>query len=75
MTAYLLTPAQHSQLVDALEGTNSFVKLDEALEMLKAMKPVEPSGYLDTDSPLAIEAFRFTKIDNFTVPLYAKEQQ
>ena len=47
MTAYLLTEAQHAQIVDALTRSYKFnnAPLIEALAMLKAMKPVEPCAY------------------------------
>ena len=52
MTAYLLTPEKHAQIVDALEwptpGTSAQVQRKTALAMLKAMKPVEPVGYTDS---------------------------
>ena len=41
MTAYITTPEQHAQIVDALSIRD--VRLHEsALAMLKAMQPVEP---------------------------------
>ena len=50
MTAYILTPEQHAQIVDALElpslkTVSMLIKRDAALAMLKAMKPVEPCGF------------------------------
>ena len=49
---YALTPEQHAQIVDALEAMQSEAAArncglricDEALAMLKGLKPVEPCG-------------------------------
>ena len=48
MTAYLLTEAQHAQIVDALTRSYKFnnAPLIEALAMLKAMKPSTPVAHL-----------------------------
>ena len=52
MTAYLMTPEQHAQILDAMdficqdsEREVPQITLCEAFAMLKAMKPVEPVGY------------------------------
>ena len=49
MSAYLLTEAQHAQIVDALEwptpGVAAQTQRNLALAMLKDMKPVEPHSW------------------------------
>ena len=51
MTAYLMTEAQHAQIVDALTRSYKFnnAPLIEALAMLKAMKPQTPVAHLVYD--------------------------
>ena len=79
MTAYILTPEQHAQIVDALDfvcrdGEREVPKISlvEALAILRAMTPVDAVGF-------AVPTFGF---DNSviksvqyagTVPLYAIE--
>lgn len=50
MTAYLMTEAQHAQIVDALENAAldeaGFEELYKALAMLKAMKPQAPVAWV-----------------------------
>lgn len=59
MTAYLLTPEQHAQIVDALQDGIKWLNicdkprecmpLHKASAMLKAMKPSTPVAYLVYD--------------------------
>ena len=58
MTAYILTPEQHAQIVDALEYSTPIAEFDDmqseataqiahntALAMLKSIKPSEPVAF------------------------------
>ena len=87
MTMYLLTPEEHAQIADALnlpslKTTSMLIQRDEALAMLKAMKPVEPCAYEEKATKFA-NGSRLIYENNtrhlpryITVtPLYAKEQQ
>ena len=59
MTAYILTPEQRAQILDALEYSTPIAEFDDmqseataqiehntALAMLKAMKPAKPKGWV-----------------------------
>ena len=92
---YLLTPEVHAQIVRIIgdaswhipEGSPLDRDAESALAMLKAMKPVTPSGYMhEWISPMGGMAHRFedwrhspTGYVDPTItsikPLYAKEQQ
>ena len=50
MTIYMMTEAQHAQIVDVLSDeryASPYSQIVEALAMLKAMQPVEPVGWWD----------------------------
>ena len=86
MTAYIITPEQHAQIVDALSCRSSLPKnsvaqiaLDIASETLKAMKPSEPvafAAFVDNGNIRlwSANAQYAVKAPHLT-PLYAKEQQ
>jgi len=82
---YALTPEQHAQIVDALsckinlpKNSVSQIALDQASEMLKGLKPLEPFAYgwvgsdghiRDCISPETHEVVE----GSYTLPLYALE--
>lgn len=77
MTAYILTPAQHSQLVDALwtviqhnklhhgVANNTVSQCESALAMLKAMKPTHPTAWVVDGG----------KKNGMLLPVYAYEME
>ena len=79
MTAYVLTPALHAQLVDALNSSDYDQQM-VVRDMLKAMKPVEPAAYMNPDESYSIvtvhqketNEFQYSKdfLKGHTVPLY-----
>lgn len=85
---YLLTEQEHAQIVDALDNAEMIDPyIRSCVNMLKAMKPATPSGYMhEWISPMGGMAHRFedwrhspTGYVDPTItsikPLYAKEQQ
>ena len=85
MTAYITTPEQHAQIVDALTqwttpnwAGSGVDQCNAALSMLKAMKPVEPEAWLiefeNGESELHFYDTN-NSLGETQVPLYAKEQQ
>ena len=90
MTAYILTPEQHAQIVDALwvvvehnrlhhgESSNTVVQCTSALAMLKAMKPASPCAWQRKDDDLITAKEKrpdYAYTHYYDKPLYAKEQQ
>ena len=77
---YALTPEQHAQIVDALHIDAAEARLDEALAMLKGLKPLEPSAWLACDeqgnvgcSTKENHALRCCEAGTKAEPLYALE--
>ena len=80
---YLLTPEEHAQIVDALnlpslKTTSMLIQRDEALAMLKAMKPASPCAWQRKDDDLITAKEKrpdYAYTHYYDKPLYAKEQQ
>ena len=76
MTAYLLTPAQHSQIVDALSSAqpqplpSRFQQYDAALAMLKAMQPQKPVACIYNGNQYMRHEFMSDTIPEGSTPLY-----
>lgn len=78
MTAYIITPEQHAQAVEALSIRD--VRLHEsALAMLKAMQPAKPKGWVTqagtVTGAIAGDGSAHDGELYGWKPLYAKEQQ
>ena len=73
---YLLTEQEHIFITQCLEHRMTNAMLDTALAMLKAMKPVEPVGYVHKAEDYTLSLIRTEgEYAPHAVPLYAKEQQ
>lgn len=80
---YLLTEQEHAQVVEALElpslkTVSMLIKRDDALAMLKAMRPVEPCAWQRKDDDLITAKEKrpdYAYTHYYDKPLYAKEQQ
>jgi hypothetical protein len=79
---YLLTEAQHTQIVDALElpslkTVSMLIERDAALAMLKAMQPVSPAAWViefeNGDTELHFHDAN-NSLGESQIPLYTPEQ-
>lgn len=82
MTAYIITPEQHAQIVDALTqwttpnwAGSGVDQCNAALSMLKSMKPVEPTFYMSKHQSKPRFYREGETLPTNVIDLYAKEQQ
>ena len=80
---YLMTEAQHAQIVDALElpslkNVSMLLQRDAALAILRCMQPVEPCAWMVEDADKRHFIFRMAKPEihegEYVYPLYTPEQ-
>jgi len=85
MTAIILTPEQHAQIVEALENSfyddsvRAYGLQSNALTLLRSLEPVEPVAWRKRDTGQLESAAAFAEPYNWGDkskwnPLYAKEQ-
>ena len=81
MTAYIITPEIHAQIVEAIELYHHVPEISETLAMLKAMKPVTPIVWTLTEELTKSETttkghlWFSDPVNCLWTPLYAKEKQ
>ena len=81
MTAYIITPEQHAQIVIVLTAVSVVAdskRVNAALAMLKAMKPASPCAWQRKDDDLITAEEKrpdYAYTHYYDKPLYAKEQQ